>query len=56
MLVSSAVNQGFYTRSDQTPYYKTSMFCSTKHAALRGKNKDRFARSQFRSEATCLPL
>jgi hypothetical protein len=43
----SAVNRGFEPRSGQTKYYKIGICCfSAKHAALRRKSKDRWARNQ----------
>jgi hypothetical protein len=42
-----AVDRGFEPRSGQTKDYKIGICCfSTKHAALRGKSKDWFARNQ----------
>jgi hypothetical protein len=41
VLASSAVDRGFEPRSGQTKDYKIGICCfSTKHAALRIKNKD----------------
>jgi hypothetical protein len=41
MLASSSVCRGFESLSGQTENYKIGMCCfSTKHAALRSKNKD----------------
>ena len=41
VLASSAVDRGFWPRSDQTKDYKIGICCfSTKHAALRRKSKD----------------
>ena len=47
VLASSAVDRGFDPRSGQTIHYKIGICCSSaKHAALRRKNKDWFARNQ----------
>jgi hypothetical protein len=47
VLASSAVDRGFNPRSGQTKNYKIGICCfSAKHAALRRKNKDWFARNQ----------
>ena len=47
VLVSSAVNCGFESRSGQTKDYKIGMCCfSAKHAELRRKSKDWLARNQ----------
>ena len=47
MLVSSAVDRGFETRSGQTNDYEISICCfSAKHAALRRKSKDWLPRNQ----------
>ena len=47
MLASSAVDRGFEPRSGQTKDYEIGICCfSTKHAALRRKNKDWLARNQ----------
>ena len=47
VLASCAVDRGFEPRSGQTKDYKIGICCfSTKHAALRGKSKDWFARNQ----------
>ena len=47
VLVSSAVGRGFEPQSAQTKDYKIGICCfSTKHAALRRKNTDWFARNQ----------
>ena len=57
MVVSSAADRGFETRSGQAKDYKIGICCfSAKHAALRRKGKDWLARNQENvSEwATCL--
>jgi hypothetical protein len=47
LLASSAVDRGFQPRSDQTKDYTIGMYCfSAKHASLRRKSKDWFARNQ----------
>ena len=47
VLASSAVDRGFEPRSGQTKDYKIGICCfSTKHTALRRKNKDWLARNQ----------
>ena len=47
VLASSAVDRGFEPRSGQTKDYKIGIWClSAKHAALRNKSKDGFARNQ----------
>ena len=47
VLALGAVDRGFECRSGQAKDYKISICCfSAKHAALRGKNKDRLARNQ----------
>ena len=47
VLASSVVNRGFKTMSGQTKYYNIGMCCfSAKHAVLRRKSKDWFARNQ----------
>ena len=47
VLASSAVDCGFEPRSGQTKDYKIGIFCfSAKHAALRRKSKDWWARNQ----------
>jgi hypothetical protein len=47
VLVSSAVDRGLESRLSQTKDYKIGICCfSTKHAALRRKNKDWLARNQ----------
>jgi hypothetical protein len=47
VLASSVVDRGFEHRSDQTKEYKIDICCfPAKHAALRSKSKDRFARNQ----------
>ena len=47
VLVLGAVDSGFEPRSGQTKDYKIGICCfSTKHTALRSKNKDWFARNQ----------
>ena len=47
VLTSSADDRGFEPRSSQTKDYKIGMCCfSTKHEALRRKNKDWLARNQ----------
>ena len=47
VLASSVVDRGFEPRSGQTKDYKIGIYCfSAKHAALRSKSKDRFARNQ----------
>ena len=47
VLVSSAVDCGFEPRSGQTKDYEIGICCfSTKHAALRRKNKDWLAWNQ----------
>ena len=47
VFASSAVDRGFESRSGQTNDYKIGICCfSTKHAALRRKSKDWFARNQ----------
>ena len=47
MLASSAVDRGFEPWSGQTKDYEIGICCfSTKHAALRRKNKDWLARNQ----------
>jgi hypothetical protein len=49
MFASSAVDHGFEPRSGQTKDYKIgiTIYCfSTKHSALRRKNKDWLARNQ----------
>ena len=47
VLVLSVVDRGFEPRSGQTKDYEISICCfSTKHAALRSKNKDWFSRNQ----------
>ena len=47
MLASSAVDRGFETRSDQSEDYTIDIcWFSAKHATLRRKGKDWFARNQ----------
>ena len=47
VLVSSAVDRGFEPRSDQTKDYNIGICSfSTKHTALRRKNKDWLPRNQ----------
>ena len=47
VLASSVVDRRFEPRSDQTKDYRIDMCCfSTKHAAVRRKNKDWLARNQ----------
>ena len=47
VLASSAVHREFEPRSGQIKNYKIGICCfSAKHAALRRKNKDWFARNQ----------
>ena len=47
VLVSSAVNRGFDPQSGQTKDYKLGICCSfAKHAALKRKSKDWWARNQ----------
>ena len=47
VLASSAVDRGFESRSGQAKDYKIGICCfSAKHAALRRKSKDVFARNQ----------
>ena len=47
VLASSAVDRGFEPRSVQTKDYKIGICCfSAKHAELRRKSKDWFARDQ----------
>jgi len=47
VLASSAVDRGFEPRSGQTKDYKIGICCfSAKHAAIRRKSKDWFARNQ----------
>jgi hypothetical protein len=47
VLASSAVDRGFEPRSGQTNDYKIGICCfSAKHAVLRRKSKDWFARNQ----------
>ena len=47
MLASSAVDRGFGPQLGQTKDYKIGICCfSAKHAVLRRKNKDWFARNQ----------
>jgi hypothetical protein len=47
MFASSAVDHGFEPRSGQTKDYKIGICCfSAKHAALRRKSKDWFARNR----------
>jgi hypothetical protein len=47
VLAASAVDRGFEPRTGQTKDYATNMCCfSTKHAALRRKNKDWLAANQ----------
>ena len=47
VLVSSAVDRGFESRSGQTKDYEIAICCfSTKHAALRRKRKDWLVRNQ----------
>jgi hypothetical protein len=51
VLVSSAVDRGFESRSGQTKDYKIVICCfSAKHAALRRKSQDWLARNQNVSE------
>ena len=47
VLTLSVVDRGFEPRSGQTKDYKIGICCfSAKHAALRRKSKERFARNQ----------
>ena len=47
VLTSSAIDRGFEPRSGKTKDYKIGICCfSAKHAALRRKSKDWFARNQ----------
>ena len=47
VLASNAVDRGIEHQSGQTKDYKIGICClSTKHAALRRKNKDWFVRTQ----------
>ena len=47
VLVVNAIDRGFEPRSGQTIDYKIGTCCfSAKHAALRRKSKDWFARNQ----------
>ena len=47
VLVPSAVDRGFESRSGKTKDYEIGIRCfSVKHAALRRKSKDWFARNQ----------
>ena len=47
VLTSSTVDHGFELKSGQTKDYKIGICCfSAKHAALRRKSKDWFARNQ----------
>jgi hypothetical protein len=59
VLVLSAVDRGFERRSGQTKDYEIGICCfSTKHAALRSKNKDWLSRNQnnvFRMERHVYP-
>ena len=59
MLVLSAVDRGVEPRSGQTKDYEIGICCfSTKHAALRSKNKDWLSRNQnnvFRMERQVYP-
>ena len=57
VLTSSVVDRGFEPRSGQTKDYEIAICCfSSKHTALRRKNKDWLARIQDMcpSGATCL--
>jgi hypothetical protein len=48
MLVSSVVDRGFEPRSGQTKDYEIGICCfSSKHAALRRKNKDWLSQNQI---------
>jgi hypothetical protein len=56
VLALSAVDCGFEPRSGQTKDYKIGICCfSTKHTALRRKNKDWMAQNQLASASTSLP-
>ena len=47
MLALSALDRGFESRLEQTKDYEIGICCfSAKHAALRSKSKDWFARNQ----------
>ena len=47
VLASNAIDRGFEPRSGQTKDYKIGICCfSAKHASLRRKSKDWFARNQ----------
>ena len=58
VLVSSAVDRGFESRSGQTKDYKIGICCfSAKHAALRRKSRDWLEIIiMCPSGATCLPV
>ena len=54
VLASSAVDRGFEPRADQTKDYKIGICCfSSKHTALRRKNKDWLARNQNNVSEWC---
>jgi len=56
MLASSVVDRGFQFRLGQTKDYNIGICCfSTKHAALRSKNKDWLARNNL-SEWGDMPI